>query len=126
MSFRTNNNKLAERRAAKQRAEEYKEARKKPGADKGKLKKEYLADKRARKADKMAESKLRYGAFQRRFQEKKYNKDKDKEGFNPSDHSEYLNKTGAFEQKRVDAYNDFMKNYGNYKRKPGSLSNRYG
>ena len=127
MSFRKhNNNRNNERRQAKQRATEFKAAMAKPGADKSKLRKEYRADKRARKADKMAESNLRYGAFQRKFQTKKYNREKGKEGFDPNNHSEFLNKTGAFEQSRVNAYDDYIKNYGNYKRKPGSLSKKYG
>ena len=123
--FRTNNNRNMERKQAKQRAADYRAARAEPGADKSKLKREYTADKRARRADARAEHNLRLNAWRRRHGEKKYNRDKGTDNYNPSDHKDFLGGTGPFQQKNIDAYNDYRDNYRKYKQNPGSLSAKY-
>ena len=121
-----NNNRNAERLRAKKRAEAYRAARNAPGADKGKLKREYHQDKRNRKNDRHAEHGLRYGAWQRKFQQKKYDRDMAAGNMNPGDHSELLNGTGAFAPDRIAEYEKYKKNERKYKRTPGSLAAEFG
>ena len=121
-----NSNQLAERRAAKQRADEYKAARNAPGADKGKLKRQFHKDKRNRRRDKKAESQLNYGAFKRRHQQKKYDRAVAAGTMNPENHQEFINKTGAFDSKRMETYDRYQNNKKGFLTNPGKLADMMG
>ena len=121
-----NSNQLAERRAAKQRADEYKAARNAPGADKGKLSRQFHKDKRNRRRDKKAESQLNYGAFQRRHQQKKYDRAVAAGTMDPANHQELLNKSGAFDSKRIAAFDNYQKRKRGFAQNPGALASMMG
>ena len=117
-----NSNQNMKRKQAKQRAADYKAARNEPGADKGRLKRQFHKDKRARKRDEKAEHQLNLQAYERRHQKKKYDRAKADGTFKEGDHQDYINKTGAFDKKRTDAYKKYQSRRQQYGRKPGSLS----
>ena len=120
------NNRNAERRQDEKRREEYRAARENATSwEKGQLSRKYHADKRARRQDRIAEHNLRFNAWRRKHGEKKYNRDKGTDQYNPSDHKDFLDGTGVYQQKNIDAYNDYRDNYRKYKQNPGSLSAKY-
>lgn len=83
-------------------------------------------EKQLRRRDQKVISQLNYGAWNRRFQEKQYNKAKGQEGFDAANHADYLNQTGAFSQKHMDAWNDYNQNKRKYNQNPGLLAEKYG
>ena len=117
-----NSNKLAQRRAAKQRAEEYRAARNEPGADKGKLKRQFHKDKRGRRQDEKAKTQINLSAWQRKNQQKRYDEAVAGGTMKSGEHQDFINKTGAFDEKRVEAHDKYKKRKRGYARKPGSLA----
>ena len=121
-----NSNKNAERRAAKQRADEYKATMSAPGADKGKIKREYFKDKRKRTRDKKAESQLNFGAWQRRHQQKKYDRDAAAGALKTENYQDLVNKTGVFDSKKIDIYDRYQQNKKGFLTNPGMLASMMG
>ena len=117
-----NSNQLAERRAAKQRAADYKAARNEPGADKGRLKRQFHKDKRNRRKDKLAEHQLNRNAWQRKHEEKKYEKAKANGTFKEGEHQNFINKTGVHSKESANAYDKYQSRRKGYNNNPGSLA----
>ena len=126
---KTKKDKYSKRVTAKEKAAQLKLDREAEYAERRKQRKQKRAEreeKQARRRDQKVISQLNFGAWNRRFQEKQYNKAKDQEGFDSANHSDYLNQTGAFSQKHMDAWNDYNQNKRKYNQNPGLLAEKYG